>query len=238
MPVCLSIHSCVQGVHPDLLHNRCASRPLARDAPIELCSCLSAVAPVSDVMRVEAAATKAVEKASQRRDALAMRVAAKAVRDEQRRAERSEARGAREAKPAAQELSPEEQLQLALKAAEQHPMEDQALLAVCGCRPVQRVRVNPLLARNATGSLCKSNARVSHRSRSWSCLCHELDLLADHHQLNDLLSRTRAGLLSADAPRSSSRFSPEPVTPRHASMPSALPVPPGTTSARAFACRY
>lgn len=105
-------------------------------------------------MRVEAAATKAVQKASQRRDALAMRIAAKAVRDEQRKAERSEAKGAREAKPPAQELSPEEQLQLALKAAEQHPMEDQALLAVRCCCLMRIVCLAPLLPHRDAWRFC------------------------------------------------------------------------------------
>lgn len=87
-----------------------------------------AVAAVSDFVRVEAAATKAVQKQAQRRDALALRVVAKAARGEQRKTERPEAK---DGEAQAQPLTAAEKLRLELKAAEQQPIDDQALLAVC-----------------------------------------------------------------------------------------------------------
>lgn len=85
---------------------------------------------MSDFVRVEAAATKAVQKAAERRDALAKKIAARAARGEQLKADRTETKEKKEAKAPAKPLTLAEQLQRDLKAAEQHPIDDQDLLAV------------------------------------------------------------------------------------------------------------
>lgn len=88
-----------------------------------------AVAPVSDHVRIEAAAKKAVEKATQQRDATASRAAAKVAKGEQRK---TEGKKGTDAQPRPRLVM--DQLQVDLKAAEQHPMDDQALLLVRGSR--------------------------------------------------------------------------------------------------------
>ena len=97
------------------------------------------MAPVSDVVRVEASAKKAAQKATERAQALAHRIAEKEARGQQRKAERAErlqAKGnsasAREAQRAAHREAVLEARRLQSQAAKLYPMDDQELLAVRG----------------------------------------------------------------------------------------------------------
>eukprot|EP00892_Ulva_mutabilis_P004669 jgi/Ulvmu1/2574/UM014_0025.1 len=84
------------------------------------------VAPVSDVVRLEASAKKAAQKAAERAGVLAQRVLAKAARGQQRKAERA---GVLEAKGATRDVLAEQRRLEAQAAAKQYPMDDQELLA-------------------------------------------------------------------------------------------------------------
>jgi len=116
------------------------------------------VAPVSDVVRVEASAKKAAQKATERAQALAHRIAEKEARGQQRKAERAErlqAKGnsasAREAQRAAHREAVLEARRLQSQAAKLYPMDDQELLAVRGHtsgeeRPLQAAAMMRVLA--------------------------------------------------------------------------------------------